>query len=78
MRSRTASATGTSTRRSSRWSSSAKLVLVPNLPDRGVKTDMSWLSDSVPPDELAKLQAAATDRPRRRGPTAFRPATWRR
>src|SRR5262249_28919578 len=39
------------------------LVLGPNLPDRGVKTDMSWLSDSVPPQELAKLQAAATDRP---------------
>jgi imidazolonepropionase-like amidohydrolase len=39
------------------------LVLGPNLPDRGVATDMSWLSDSVPPAELAKLQAAATDRP---------------
>ena len=39
------------------------LVLGPNLPDRGVKTDLSWLSDSVPPPALAKLQAAATDRP---------------
>ena len=39
------------------------VFVVPNLPDRGVKTDMSWLSDSVPPGELAKLQAAATDRP---------------
>ena len=38
--------------------------LVPNLPDRGVKTDLSWLSDSVPASELKKLQdAAATDRP---------------
>ena len=35
------------------------LVLVPNLPDRGVKTDLSWLKDSVPAAELAKLQAAA-------------------
>ena len=35
------------------------LVLVPNLPDRGVKTDMSWLKDSVSAAELAKLQAAA-------------------
>jgi imidazolonepropionase-like amidohydrolase len=39
------------------------LFYVPNLPDRGVKTDMSWLSESVSPDELKKLQAAATDRP---------------
>ena len=38
-------------------------VLVPNLPDRGVATDMSWLADSVAPDTLKKLQAAATDRP---------------
>jgi imidazolonepropionase-like amidohydrolase len=38
-------------------------VLVPNLPDRGVATDMSWLSGSIPADELKKLQAAATDRP---------------
>ncbi len=37
--------------------------LVPNLPDRGVKADLSWLSESVPAPELQKLQAAATDRP---------------
>ncbi len=39
------------------------VVLVPNLPNRGVATDLSWLSDSVPADELKKLQAAATTRP---------------
>ncbi len=39
------------------------VVLVPNLPDRGVAVDMSWLGDSVPADELKKLQDAATDRP---------------
>jgi imidazolonepropionase-like amidohydrolase len=39
------------------------VVLVPNLPDRGVATDMSWLSGSVAPAELKKLQAGATDRP---------------
>jgi imidazolonepropionase-like amidohydrolase len=39
------------------------LVVAPNLPDRGVATDMSWLADSIPADELKKLQAAATDRP---------------
>ena len=39
------------------------VVLVPNLPDRGVATDLSWLRDSIPAGELQKLQAAATDRP---------------
>src|SRR5688572_30255397 len=39
------------------------VVLVPNLPDRGVATDLGWLADSVPPAELKKLQEAATDRP---------------
>jgi imidazolonepropionase-like amidohydrolase len=39
------------------------VVLVPNLPDRGVATDLGWLRDSVPAAELARLQAAATDRP---------------
>jgi imidazolonepropionase-like amidohydrolase len=39
------------------------VVLVPNLPDRGVATDLSWLSETVGPEELKKLQAAATDRP---------------
>ncbi len=37
---------------------------IPNLPDRGVKTDLNWVSDTVPPEELKKLQeAVATDRP---------------
>ena len=39
------------------------VVLVPNLPDPGVAADLSWMSDTVPADELQKLQAAATDRP---------------
>jgi imidazolonepropionase-like amidohydrolase len=38
-------------------------VLVPNLPDRGVAVNLSWLGDAVPAGELAKLQAAATNRP---------------
>jgi imidazolonepropionase-like amidohydrolase len=38
-------------------------VLVPNLPDRGVKTDLSWLKDSLQPGELQKLEAGNTDRP---------------
>ncbi|HLG56420.1 MAG TPA: amidohydrolase family protein [Vicinamibacterales bacterium] len=39
------------------------LVLVPNLPDRGVKTDMSWLKASLSAGELQKLEAGNTDRP---------------
>ena len=39
------------------------VVLVPNLPDRGVATDLGWLRGAVSPGELAKLQAASTDRP---------------
>ena len=38
-------------------------ILVPNLPDRGVATNLVWLGDSVPAEELNRLQAAATDRP---------------
>jgi imidazolonepropionase-like amidohydrolase len=38
-------------------------VVVPNLPDRGVAQDMSWLSSALPAEQVATLQAAATDRP---------------
>jgi len=36
---------------------------IPNLPDRGVRTDLSWLGGSVPADQLKKLQDESTDRP---------------
>jgi len=39
------------------------VVLVPNLPDRGVAVDMSWLRGLIPDDEFDKVQTAATDRP---------------
>jgi imidazolonepropionase-like amidohydrolase len=39
-----------------------ELVLVPNLPDRGVVADFNWIS-TVSPGELKKLQDASTDRP---------------
>ncbi len=39
------------------------VVLVPNLPDRGVKQDFSWLRGSMPADAVDKLQGASTDRP---------------
>ncbi len=38
------------------------LVLTPNLPPRGVKTDLSWLRASLPADEMARLEAANVDR----------------
>jgi imidazolonepropionase-like amidohydrolase len=40
------------------------LVLIPNLPDRGVKTDLSWLRSGIPADEFEKLEKENTDRPR--------------
>jgi imidazolonepropionase-like amidohydrolase len=39
------------------------LVLTPNLPPRGVRTDLSWLRPSVSANELARLEAANHDRP---------------
>jgi len=39
------------------------VVVVPNLPNRGVAQDLSWLSDTILSTELEELQAAATDRP---------------
>jgi imidazolonepropionase-like amidohydrolase len=34
-------------------------VLIPNLPERGVATDLGWLAKSLPPAQLEPLQAAA-------------------
>ena len=39
------------------------LVYVPNLPDPGIARDLSWLSGTVAPDELDRLQESTTDRP---------------
>jgi imidazolonepropionase-like amidohydrolase len=38
-------------------------VLIPNMPDRGVAADYSWLRGSIPDAEVQKIQAGATDRP---------------
>jgi imidazolonepropionase-like amidohydrolase len=38
------------------------LVLTPNLPDRGVKVDLSWLKPGLGPNQLALLEAANNDR----------------
>jgi len=40
------------------------LFLIPNLPDRGVKVDRSWMRAGMSPEEFAKLEAANTDRPK--------------
>jgi imidazolonepropionase-like amidohydrolase len=45
------------------FKSHPNVVLNPNLPDRGVAMDLSWLRGSIPADELRRLQEAATDRP---------------
>jgi imidazolonepropionase-like amidohydrolase len=39
------------------------VVLIPNMPDRGVAVDYGWLNGSIPEAELSKIQAGATDRP---------------
>jgi imidazolonepropionase-like amidohydrolase len=36
-------------------------VLIPNLPERGVATSLSWLAKALPPAQLEPLQAAAVD-----------------
>jgi imidazolonepropionase-like amidohydrolase len=38
-------------------------VLIPNMPDRGVVADYSWLKGQIPDGEQQKIQAGATDRP---------------
>jgi imidazolonepropionase-like amidohydrolase len=40
------------------------LVVNPNLPDRGVKVDVSWLRPSLPAAEMAKVEEENTDRPK--------------
>ena len=39
------------------------LILIPNLPDRGVKLDRSWMQPGMLADEFAKLEAENIDRP---------------
>ena len=45
------------------FKSHPNVVVVPNMPDRGVAADYSWLKGHIPDGELQKIQAAATDRP---------------
>ncbi len=50
-------------RRSALLKARPNFVLIPNMPDRGVAADYSWLRGSIPDGELQKIQAGATDRP---------------
>jgi len=40
------------------------IQLIPNLPDRGVKVDRTWLKPGLPADEFAKLEQENTDKPK--------------
>jgi imidazolonepropionase-like amidohydrolase len=40
------------------------LVVNPNLPDRGVKTDVSWLKPSLPAAQMQKLEEENVDKPK--------------
>jgi imidazolonepropionase-like amidohydrolase len=40
------------------------IVLGPNLPDRGVKVDRTWMKAGLSADEFAKLEADNTDKPK--------------
>jgi len=39
------------------------LVLGPNMPDRGVRTDLTWLREGLPAADWQKLEAANADKP---------------
>jgi len=39
------------------------VVLIPNMPDRGVAVDYSWLRGQIPDGQLQKIQGGSTDRP---------------
>jgi imidazolonepropionase-like amidohydrolase len=40
------------------------ITLIPNLPDRGVKVDRSWLKPGLPAEEFAKLEETNVDKPK--------------
>ena len=40
----------------------AHSVLGPNMPERGVRTDLTWLRDSIPAADWQKLEAANTNK----------------
>jgi imidazolonepropionase-like amidohydrolase len=45
------------------WKERPRVVLVPNLPARGVPEDLSWLGGTVPGEEIARMTEAAAKMP---------------
>ena len=43
------------------WKQHPNLVLGPNLPERGVKVDLTWMKSGVTPEEYEKLEKANVD-----------------
>jgi imidazolonepropionase-like amidohydrolase len=42
----------------------SKLVLIPNLPERGVKVDIAWLKAGLSPEDFAKIEKGNVDDPK--------------
>jgi imidazolonepropionase-like amidohydrolase len=45
------------------WRERPEVVLVPNLPGQGVVEDLSWIRDTVPAEEVVRMQDAAAKLP---------------
>ena len=45
------------------WRERPNVVLVPNLPGPGVAEDFSWLSGTVPAEQIQEMNAGSSDRP---------------
>ncbi len=56
---------------------SPNVVLIPNLPGRGMATDLSWLEGSLPDEQYAALQENNVELPNSTKRSASRHAIWR-
>ena len=41
----------------------SNVVLIPNMPNRGVPTDLGWLAGSIPAEQLTEMQESAQENP---------------
>ena len=41
----------------------SNVVLIPNMPNRGVPTDLGWLAGSIPAEQLTEMQESAKENP---------------
>jgi len=60
------------------YKSKPNLVVNPNLPDRGIKQDLSWLKASLAPADYAKLEEGNTDRPQQQAAYGIQARNWQR